>query len=489
MTYKPFIPDDKTAFGELSIAELTPIVQLHSAYNINARIIEERNNNGSSSISNNKFQVSTGAAINRSSALLSRVAVKYNAGQGGIFRGTAVFTTGTANSTQHVGIGTSSEGYFFGYNGSTFGIMRRQGGSPEIRTLTVTAGATTAENITITLDGDAETTVAVTNTGDTTLTANEIAGHDYSNLGQGWVAHVMGANVVFESYNAASQTGTYSLSGTAPVAGTFAQDVAGVAPTETVVAQSSWDTDKFDGTGISGVTLDPTKGNVYQIKYQWLGFGLISFFIENPDDGGFHLVHKIEYANANTNPSVDNPTLPLCLAVKNTSNTSDIVLQSASMMGAIEGKDLEEGILNAAVVETTNIGVNETPVLSIHNHTIYQSKVNRVRIKLDELGVSFDASAANKPALLRLRLNPVLTGASFSAIDANTSVARKDVTATAVSGGTLFFAQSLSEGSAPILDFSNRNILLEPGETVTVSLEASNGTIDPDISFGWRELF
>ena len=88
-----------------------------------------------------------------------------------------------------------------------------------------------------------------------------------------------------------------------------------------------------------------------------------------------------------------------------------------------------------------------------------------------------------------LRLNATLTGASFSAIDVDTSVARKDTSATAVSGGTLFFAQSLAEGAAPILDFSDRNILLEPGETVTVSLEASNGTIDPDVSFGWRELF
>ncbi len=478
-----------TAFGEVSIAELTPIVQLHSAYNINTRIMEARDNNGTSSINNNKFKVSTGASANQSSTLLSRVAVKYNAGQGGLYRGTGVFTTGAANSTQYLGIGTSSEGYFFGYNGTAFGILRRQGGSPEIRTLTITTGSVGADTITITLDGDADNTVSVTGTSDTTLTANEIAAHDYSNLGQGWVAHSMGANVIFESYNAASQTGTYSLTDATTAVGSFAQSVAGVSPTETIIAQTAWDTDKFDGTGASGVTLDPTKGNVFQIRYQWLGFGLISFFIEDPTDGDYHLVHKIEYANANTIPSVDNPTLPVCMAVKNTSNTTDIVLESASMMGGIEGKDIEAGILNAAVVETTNIGVTETPVLSIHNHTVYQSKINRVRIKLDELGVSFDASQANKPAVIRLRLNATLTGAVFSAVDANTSVVRTDTTATAVSGGILFFAQSLAEGAAPIFDFSNRNILLEPGETITVSLEASNGTIDPDVSFGWKELF
>ncbi len=494
-SYKPFTEDDKTAFGELLVAELTPIVQLHSAYNINTRIIEARDNNGSSSINANKFQVSTGAATNRSSSLLSKVAVKYNAGQGGLFRGTAVFTTAASGSTQYIGIGTSSEGYFFGYNGTVFGILRRQGGSPEIRTITVTTASTDAENIEITIDGDSTgAAVAVTDQGadnasTRTLTANEIATHDYSNLGQGWIAHSTGANVTFESYNAASQTGLYEITTATSAAGTFAQSVAGVAPTNTTVAQASWNTDVMDGSGSSGVTLDQTKGNVFQIKYQWLGFGAIEFFVENPSTGRFVLVHCIEYANANTIPSLDNPTLPLCMAVANTSNTSNIILQSASMMGAIEGKDTGEGILNAAVVETTSIGTTETPILSIHNHTVYQSKINRVRIKIDELGVSFDASAANKPAILRLRLNPTLTGASFSAVDANTSVAMKDTSATAVSGGALFFAQTLAEGAAPIIDLASRNILLEPGETITISLEASNGTIDPDISLGWKELF
>ena len=68
-TYEPFKEDTKAAFGELLIAELTPVVQLHSAYNINTRIIDERSNNGSASISNNKFQVSTGAVANQSSAV------------------------------------------------------------------------------------------------------------------------------------------------------------------------------------------------------------------------------------------------------------------------------------------------------------------------------------------------------------------------------------------------------------------------------------
>lgn len=488
MTYKPFFENQKTAFGEVLIAELTPIVQLHSAYNINARIIEARDNNGASSISNNKFQVSTGNATNQSSALLSRIAVKYNAGQGGLWRGTAVFSTPAANSTQYIGIGTSSEGYFFGYNGTAFGILRRQGGSPEIRTLTVTTKSSHVDTITITLDGDAEATVSVTNGADTTVTANEIAAHDYSDLGKGWQAHSMGANVIFESYNAASKTGTYSLGDATSAVGSFAQSVAGVAPTETIVAQTSWSEDKAAGAEILP-SLTFTNGNVFEIRYQWLGFGAIEFYIEQPSTGKFVLVHRIEYANANTIPSLDNPTLPTCMAVANTSNTSDIVLQSASMMGGIEGKDTQEGILNTVIAQTTGIGTTETAVLSVHNHTVYQSKINRVRVSPEELGVTIEVSAANKPGILRIRRNPTLVGASFSAIDASTSVMRKDTSATTVTGGDLLFAQSITEDKPLTFDLSKKTGKLEPGETITVSLEATNGTVDPIVAFSLKELF
>jgi hypothetical protein len=479
-----------TAFGEIQIAELTPIVQLQSSYNINTRVLETRDNNGTSSFANSMFQVSTGASANQSSMLLSRRAVKYNAGQGGLVRFTALFTTGVANSSQYIGAGSSAEGFFFGYDGATFGVLRRSGGLPEVRTLTVTTKSTTAENITITLDGDADATVTVTDASatDVTTTANEIASHDYSDLGQGWTAHAMGANVIFESYNAASQTGTYSVAGTS-VVGSFAQSVVGVAPTDTHVAQADWNADKMDGTGPSKMTLDHTKGNVYHIQYQWLGFGQIQHFIEDDIDGDLHLVHTVLYANNNTVPSLNNPTLRLCLSVVNTSNTSDIVLKSSSMVGGIQGKDAEGGLFNATTLETTSIGTTETPVLSIHNHTIYQSVVNKVEARLDYLGVSFVASSAKKPALVRVTLNPTLTAASFAAINANTSVMRKDTSATAMSGGTVIFAQSMTESAALNLDFAGRNIKIEPGDTLTISLEASNGTIDPDVSLGWKELF
>ena len=486
MTYQPFIEPDKSAFGEQAVSELTPVVQVQFPYNINTDIWEIRDNNGTASVVSNMANLSTGAAANQSSTILTRVPVKYNPGQGAIVRGTPLYTTGAANSTQYWGIGNTTDGYFFGFNGTAFGILRRQGGKPETQRLTVTTGSSHAENITITLNSVADATVAVTNTADVTLTANEIAAHDYSDVGEGWEAHSMGDRVFFTSYSDGAKAGTYTLSGATSAVGTFAQSLAGVAATETVVAQTAWSEDVMDGTGPSGVTLDPTKGNVYQIRYQWLGFGAVEFSIEKPSTGALVLVHRIEYANANTVPSVDNPTLPLYASARNTSNTSDIVLQVGSMGGFVEGRAPTQGLPHSLSVEASGIGTTETPVMTIHNHDIYQSTVNRVR------GMFTLASAAvegTQPSTVRIRKNATLTGASFSALDVNASVMHVDTAATAVSGGTIVFSESVEKIGSVSIDLEKLGIDLVPPEFLTLSIEASAATVETVSTLNWQELF
>ena len=478
----------KSAFGEQSVAELTPIIQLQFPYNINAQLVEERTNNGTLTVDSNRAKLSTGASANQSAQFVSRVPVKYNPGQGGLCRFTSVFTTGVANSVQYIGIGDNSDGYFFGYNGADFGILRRNSGKLEVRTLTVTTKSTTAEDITITLNGVAVTDVTVSDATatDTTTTANEIAAHDYSGVGGGWRAHAMGSTVRFDSYPAASLSGTYSLSGASTAAGTFAQNIIGVAPTETVIAQTAWNVDMMDGTGSSGVTLDPTKGNVYQIRYQWLGYGLITFYIENPATGFLQMVHKIEYANANTIPSVDNPTLPLCAMVKNTSNTSDVVMYTPSMGGFIEGKKPTPVVRHGVSIEAAAIGTDETPILTIHNPIIYQGLVNRVRSKLTFIEVSVDGS---KPSTARFRSNTSLTGASFSDVSTNTTPIKVDTSATVLSGGSLQFASGLAKADSRLFQLDLTSFEIGPRDFLTISLEASSGTVDAVVSINWVDEF
>ncbi len=491
------ITDPLTAFGEVSVASPTPVVQVQFPYNINSDIWETRDNNGTSSVVNNMANLSTGAVANQSSTIITRNFLKYNPGQGALVRFTALYTTGVANNTQWVGIGDSDDGFFFGYNGNTFGVLRRQGGKPETRKLAITTASNTNENITITLNGGAEV-VAVTAAGADTpttrvVTANEIVAHDFSDVGEGWEAHNMGANIFFTSYSDGSKAGTFSLvNGGGEAAGTFSQSLAGVSATDTVVAQTSWSEDTLDGSADannpSGITLDQTKGNIYQIRYQWLGFGGVEFFVEHGADSELHLVHRIEYANANTAPSIDNPTLPLCIQTKNTSNTSDVVVKVGSMGGFVEGIDVLPGLPHSLSIESTSIGVTEVPVMTLHSHDIYQSTLNRVNIKMTSGSVSTDGT---KNSIIRIRKNSVLTGpVAFTPLDSNRSTIHRDTTATGVSGGTIVFAEGAEKIGFVDIDLEKLGITLTAPDFLTITIQATAAaTVDVVATFNWQELF
>jgi hypothetical protein len=485
-----FPANAKTAFGELLVGSLSPVIAVQFPYNLNELVVEKRENqSGTATQATSMAVMSSGAAANSSGCILTKERIKYEPGIGIVSRFTGIFTTGVANSEQEIGIGDSGEGFFFGYNGATFGLLHRYGGAPEVRTLTVSTASTTAENITITLDGDVNASVAVTNTGDTTLTANEIAAADYSDTGRGWDAHAVGDTVVFLSWKCAARTGTYTLSGATTAVGTFAQTVVGVASTDTWVAQASWNgVDKMDGNGASGVTLDPTKGNVFQIAYQYLGFGAVTFFIENPSDGSMVLVHTIQFANANTRPSLDNPSMPMYVCAENSTNTSDVTVKTASLSASVQGKRENQGV-NRGVKATVVLSgtAAETPITSIRVKDVFQSKLNRTKVKLNFVSASVEHT---KPVQVNFYVNGTLTGANWVDIDTDNSTMQQDTTATAVTGGVLLFTLDLGKTGDQTIDLTNDLYVGEfnHGDRLTITALPNSGNgAEADIGINFTE--
>lgn len=483
---------DKSAFGELLVGNLTPTFQADFSYNINPDLWFDRSNNGAVSIDGHRLKLSTGAGANQSAQINSKIALKYYAGMGANVRFTGVFTDGVAGSTQMIGVGDPGDGFFFGYNGADFGVLRRSGGHQEVRTLTITTKSTTAENITITLDGDADAGVAVRDATatDLTTTANDIANHDYSNLGRGWDAHADGDTVVFISYDSTPRTGTYSLSAATTAVGVFAQAIVGVSATDSWAKQTDWSDDKGNNTSELPV-MDWAKGNVFQIRYQWLGYGMIYFYVEKPSTGELILVHKIEYANANTALSVNNPTLAFNYLVENTTNTTDIVLFGGSIGGFTEGMVNGGHIHHGASAETTGVGTTETPILTVHNSIIFQGVPNRVRAKMMLVTM---AAEGNKPVTFRVRKNAALTGASFSPVDSDASTIQTDSSATAIDttidDGDEEFAIGVSKTGSDKIDLAEASFFLNPREFLTVTAQsASGGAADVVVSFNWEDRF
>lgn len=476
---------EKTAFGELSVAELTPTIQIQFPYTINSEILKDLSNGGTASIDNSMLKLSTGASANQSAEVRTKESIQYHPGQGTLVRFTSLFTTGLAGSKQASGIGDSSNGLFFGYSGADFGILRRTGGVREMRVLTVSTASSTAEDITITLDGDVKADVTVTASGDISTTAHEIADADYSSVGRGWEARSDGdGTILFISYDSLPRAGTYTLSSATTAVGSFAQALIGAAPTDSWILQADWNQDKADGLGVLP-NIDFTKGNVFEIKFQWLGFGPMYFHIENPENGAYIPVHTIQYANANVAPSMANPTLPLSLIAENTSNTSDIILRAGSIAAFVEGISKNTHFHRGVSVEYSAVGTTETPILTLHNKEIFHGKENKIRIKL----ILFVGSAdGTKPSVMRIRKDTKLIAASYSDVDGNSSVVEFDSSATILSNGSDQLGLGLGKSESQTLDLEEKSYFLNPGELFTITQKATAGTVDGVVSVNWEEL-
>ena len=117
--------------------------------------------------------------------------------------------------------------------------------------------------------------------------------------------------------------------------------------TETRVPQTEWNIDKLDGTGVSGITLDPSKAQILWTDIEWLGLGTVrvGFVI----DGVFIHCHSFHHANQIQTTYMTTASLPLRYEIANTGVTtsSSILKQVCSTViseGGYELRGLQQGV-------------------------------------------------------------------------------------------------------------------------------------------------
>jgi hypothetical protein len=488
-----------TAFGEMQVAENTPQVQIRFPYNILPPDTgQELSNKAGSSVTfaDAQASVTCSSTAESFSQIRSTDTVRYGSGQGVEFMGTCVFTTGVALSSQVFGLGDDDEGLYFGYNGAEFGVLRKSFGSLEIKEITITAGESTgAGNITITLDDTAVTVAIAENDTVADVCAAIVAeSAAFYNAGRGWEVHTDdNVTVEFISLVAENASGTFSFvdtDSTGVTAGAFSEIVAGVAPTDTWVAQEDWNIDVMDGTGVSGMTLDPTKGNVYKIQYQYLGYGEQDFFVENSADGSFQLVHRFKYANSNTVPWCLDPTFHLNMIAQTDTGYSGgaLTMKTSSMAGFIQGKNGGYGIRRSAtsIVTATTSEIVFLIVASRHD---FNSRKNKTVVKPDFLNF---ANEGSKELTVNLYKNPtsILGAAALTDIQANVSVMKYGSTGTTVTGGSKLLTFTLAGGASEIVDLKKLDVLIRPNDRfVFTQIGTSGGLGANSIGLSWKEIY
>jgi hypothetical protein len=444
-----------TAFGELSVAEPTPISQMAANYGIPSKSITFAFGTASVTAEDSLFIVDSGAAADQVGTVLTKRHMQYRPGQGAMARFTALYDVPATGNLQLAGFITATDSYAFGYEDTTFGIMHEHDGVTEIQELLVTTPAGGSENATVTIDGSGYT-VPLT-VGTVQHNAFEISTSLNTQV-EGYVFSSNNDQVIASAIDALPQ-GSFAFTSATAIAA-WTQGAAGALPVRDFIPQSTWNADTF-------TDLDQTKGNVFQIKMQYLGFGAIDFSIENPETGKFELAHRIEYSNQNTLPSIRNPTLRAGWLSRNTTNNTSVVIKGASV-GIFNEGDLRvtedpRGSSNSQL----SVGLAQTNILTIRNRSVF----GNIRNRAEAIPLSISAfTSGTKGAILELRKNATITGdLDYQYIDKDNSISEIAFDAGTVSDGELLSAVSVGSASFPI-DLTDFGIRLFPNETLTISM-------------------
>ncbi len=115
-----------SSWGERTVVQQDTVAGWTTEYNINADILKSTvTGSGTVTDVGRMAVLSTTAATSSSAKISTHRIARYVPGLGMEVRFSALFTIGVANSTQIIGVGDATDGYFFGYNGVSFGVLVR----------------------------------------------------------------------------------------------------------------------------------------------------------------------------------------------------------------------------------------------------------------------------------------------------------------------------------------------------------------------------
>lgn len=381
------IHEPLSSFGDLRTVTMSPVVQLSFPYVLNDLITSSTTANGGTvGVLNGMAECTSGVLNNGEASITSIKGLQYRAGNGCIARFSGLFDTPQASSTQIIGVGNSVDGFFYGYNGTSFGVLHRN---------------------------------------------NSV---------------------------------------------------------DTWITQANWSEDTFDGTnGASnptGILFNPQKGNVFEISYQWLGYGRIEFRMED-NKGELVHTHTIHYTNLNTVPSLTNPTsMPFFMEAKNTGNTTSLTLRSASCGLFVEGVDKygTNGIVHS-FTHSKSGSASEQVIFNMKSVSNFNeltasslNALNKINTQIKYLSLANDCNAL---ATFNVYISATIGGTpSYNDLNpagAN-SINQYDTAGTFTSAGILLFSVSLAKDSGGSYDLSNQNIQYPPGSVITVTQLGASGS-------------
>lgn len=212
---------------------------------------------------------------------------------------------------------------------------------------------------------------------------------------------------------------------------------------DTVIPQSSWNIDKLDGTGASGIALDWSKQQLFFCDMQWLGSGSVRF--GTIIGGNIIYAHQENHANISSTVWAQFAVWPFRFEIENLAAVASPGQGTLTCMTLIsEGGWGPEGLLrtvsNGTTAKAFSGAGSAIPILSLRKQSAYVT----LPIKIEDLG-AFANSADD--FLIKVVMNPTLTGASWNNVS---GICQVDTSATAYTGGQEVYSFYLRGSSGSV---------------------------------------
>lgn len=253
---------------------------------------------------------------------------------------------------------------------------------------------------------------------------------------------------------------------------------------DTFVAQSSWNVDPCQGGASSLFTrngvpeaLDPTKTNIYRVRFGWHGAAPLVYEILNPD-GQYIRVHILRPANNQTTPSMISPNVPITLEItKTASDATNLVVSSPAWSGGTSSPETTSftgyGTLTAAATAV----LMPTSAIAGLSISISGTWVGTLTFQETVDGINW----INDTVLSAVAGTFVTTTTGNGTFETNVGSYRGyRVFATAFTSGTAVIAYSASSGSAITATqafvsdpLNNNTISIKPASTAAVATDTA----------------
>lgn len=260
---------------------------------------------------------------------------------------------------------------------------------------------------------------------------------------------------------------------------------------ETTYVYNNW-TGVLNGTL---PTIDFSKTQIFMLDLQWLGVGRVRLMLDI--DGKIFVAHEINHANILAYTYIRTACLPIRYSISNTGTTaSPSTMKQICSCVITDGSDVVDGVMFSADSGATKTIAQGawTPVLSLRLSTLLNGAKYRGHFIINKTQIVNTVNS--QTGAYKILLNPTLTNANFVNANASRSAMLYDISATAVSGGTVLTGGYVSINSVVELDFvdipeASHTFYSKPtgaNDTITIIAQGYTGTVGIGVTANWFEV-